>query len=576
MASESVIEAWLKKAAKRFFVIRRLARWHFSKWRYFDYGPLLEKAGGWKNLARDACRSHPRILVPTCVGSQIGSTHMEGVLAAALTLRGIPVDFLLCDEALPACMACEIGFIGDEKRIDLHQLSRPFCKTCFKPAAGAYKTLGLRVHRLREGLTDEDIDQCRRTAAAIPTEDIRSFCSDGIRLGEQAYAGALRFFARGRLESSRASEAVLRQYLAASLITARAFARLLESQRYEFAVFNHGIYVPQGIIGEICRKHGVQVVNWNAAYRKNCFIFSHHDTYHHTMISEPTEKWENMTWDQQRERALMGYLDSRRSGSNDWIWFHERPLHHIEQALAGLGVDPSRPCIGLLTSVMWDAVLHYPANAFGNMLEWIFATIDYFKTRPDRQLIIRIHPAEIQGGLPSRQRVQEEIRARYACAIPANVFVIPPESKLSTYSLMEKCSAVVIYNTKTGIELAAMGIPVIVAGEAWIRNKGFSTDVSSPEEYNRILDRLPLQPQMAESDMLRAKKYAYHFFFRRMIPIEFMEPTGGNPPFRINLKSIDELRPGANRGLDLICDGIVNGADFIYDDSAAEKQPISA
>ncbi len=515
-------------------------------------------------------------MVPTCVGSQIGSTHLEAALAAALTLRGVSVDFLLCDEALPACMACEIGFLGNEKRIDDQQLSRLFCKTCFKPAASAYKTLGLRVRRLREGLTGEDIDQCNRAAAAIPMEDIRSCSTDGIRVGEQAYAGALRFFARGNLESSPASEAVLRQYLTASLITARAFTRLLESQRYECAVFNHGIYVPQGIIGEICRKHGVRVVNWNAAYRKKCFIFSHHDTYHHTMISEPIEKWENMAWNEHREQSLIEYLNSRRSGANDWIWFHEKPLPRIDPSLVLLGVDPSRPCIGLLTSVMWDAVLHYASNAFSNMLDWIFATIDYFKTRTHLQLIIRIHPAEIQGGLPSRQKVSEEICKRYPEGVPGNVFVIPPESNLSTYSLMEHCNAAVIYNTKTGIELAAMGIPVIVAGEAWIRNKGLSMDVSSLEEYIRILDRLPLSRRMCESAGRRAKKYAYHFFFRRMIPLDFFEPTGGNPPFRIKLNSMDELKPGASRGLDLICDGILKGSDFIYDDLIAKEPPASA
>ena len=572
MASESVIEAWLKNFAKRIFALRRLARWHFSKWRYFDFRPLLRKSGGRQSLRRAGIRSNTRILVATCVGSQIGSTHLEGAIAAALSLRGASVEFLLCDEALPACMACEIGFLGDEKRIDARSLSRLFCKTCYKPAAAAYQTLGLRVRGLSEGLSAEDIAQCNRVAETLPVEHIRSFTTDGVRVGEQAYAGTLRFFARGSLEASPASEVVLRQYLAASLITVKAFARLIETQHYDCAVFNHGIYVPQGIVGEVCRNRGVRVVNWNAAYRKKCFIFSHHDTYHHTMISEPITNWESMVWNEGREQSLMRYLNSRRNGANDWIWFHEKPLHQVESPLTELGIDPAKPCIGLLTSVMWDAVLHYSSNAFSNMLDWIFATIDYFQSRTDLQLIIRIHPAEIQGGLPSRQRVFDEISRRYPEGVPDNVLVIPPESRLSTYSLMELCNAVLIYNTKTGIELSAMGIPVIVAGEAWIRNKGFSMDVSSPEEYVRILDRLPMAHAMSESSVRRAKKYAYHFFFRRMIPLEFMDPTGGNPPFRIKLNSMEELKPGASRGLDLICEGILNGTDFLYDEPAPEER----
>jgi hypothetical protein len=62
-----------------------------------------------------------------------------------------------------------------------------------------------------------------------------------------------------------------------------------------------------------------------------------------------------------------------------------------------------------------------------------------------------------------------------------------------------------------------------------------------------------------------AKKYAYHFFFRRMIPLEFMEPTGGAPPYRLKLRDITLLSRGRSEGLDTICDGILSHSDFILD-----------
>ena len=67
--------------------------------------------------------------------------------------------------------------------------------------------------------------------------------------------------------------------------------------------------------------------------------------------------------------------------------------------------------IGLLTNVSWDAQLHYPANAFPNMLEWLVRTCEYFATRPDLQLLIRVHPAEISGFPPSRQPMLGELRS---------------------------------------------------------------------------------------------------------------------------------------------------------------------
>ncbi len=46
---------------------------------------------------------------------------------------------------------------------------------------------------------------------------------------------------------------------------------------------------------------------------------------------------------------------------------------------------------------------------FANMTDWLMRTIAYFARRPDLQLLIRVHPAEITGNVPSRQPVVEEI-----------------------------------------------------------------------------------------------------------------------------------------------------------------------
>ena len=114
------------------------------------------------------------------------------------------------------------------------------------------------------------------------------------------------------------------------------------------------------------------------------------------------------------------------------------------------------------------------------------------------------------------------------------------------------------------VELTSVGIPVIVGGEAWIRGKGITTDPSTPQEYFQCLDKLPLGKKLDENGLRRARKYAYHFFFRRMIPMQFMEPVPGKPPYKIDITSLDELLPGVDPGLDIICDGILSGSPFIY------------
>ena len=63
---------------------------------------------------------------------------------------------------------------------------------------------------------------------------------------------------------------------------------------------------------------------------------------------------------------------------------------------------------------------------------------------------------------------------------------------------------------------------------------------------------------------MRAQKYAFHFFFRRMVPIACVKEVQGWPPYKVTLNNFNEIKPGKDVGLDVICEGILKGKEFIY------------
>lgn len=531
-----------------------------------DWRPVLRASGGaWRQAIADASGG-PRVLIATAVGGHPPSTTVESLLAVALTLRGANVQMLLCDERLPACLRSHITAVSSDEQFAIDGPQGSTCIGCYVSGSAMYASLGLPVRTFSALVSAEESIRARALASDTPAADIPGFLLDGLAIGEHAVAGALRFYARGTLDGG-ASEPVLRRYFEAGLLTAFATQRLLQEQRVEVACFNHGIYVPHGVVGEVARRAQVRVVNWNPAYRKQTFIFSHQDTYHHTLMDEPVSEWADLPWSPARDRELMTYLRSRWQGSQDWITFNTNPQESKAAIAQALGIDFTRPTVGLLTNVIWDAQLHYRANAFPNMMDWLVRTIQYFDGRRDLQLLIRVHPAEITGAVPSRQPVIDEIKT-YFPVLPPNVFVIPPDSPISTYVAMMQCNAVVIYGTKTGVELTSEGVPIIVCGEAWIRNKGLTWDASSPEEYYRLLDGLPTPGRLPAETIERARKYAYHFFFRRMIPVRSVAPTSGLAArfikYRLDVPDLDVLRPGGDPGLDVICDGVLRATPFVY------------
>ncbi len=521
---------------------------------------LTQKKKEWESYRKQATGG-TRVLIATSLGGYQLAAIVESALAVALTVRGASVDILLCDHQLPACQMTKISRISPEQLVKKGQMD--ICHSCFRSGFDWFTPLGLPVLRYSQYLTREDRTHAEHTARTVSVADIASYHHDGVPTGEHAYAGALRYSARGDLTGEQYGEEILRKYFASSLLSTVAMQRLLRSHSYDVVCFHHGIYVPQGIIGAVCRNLGVRVVNWNPAYRRHRFIFSHDDSYHHTMIDEPTAAWEHGTFSKEKEKMTVDYLKSREKNTNDWIWFHRESETNKTMIGKQTGIDFSRPLITVLTSVMWDARLHYVSNAFTDMQDWIIQTIQYFTRRPDLQLAIRAHPAEVTSSIPSRQRIDEVIRSVFP-SLPKNVIIIPPESPVSTYALARFSNAVIIYNTKAGCEVAAGGIPVIVAGEAWIRNKGFSLDAHSPGEYVSLLDSLPLKKKMSNRMLKRARMYAHHFFFRRMIPLPFIRSPKPDT-FTAEIGAIDDLLPGHFPGLDVICSGILKNTPFVYD-----------
>ena len=503
-----------------------------------------------------------RVLIATGTAGHLPSMMMESYLAVVLGQRGAETEFLICDGALPACMMCETNWYPNVEAFARKGPSDQ-CGACHRPSAEMLDAAGLSHTGLSRLLTPADLAEADELAGRLTADEIPAFRIDGVALGEHAMAGALRFFARGDLPEGPATDAVLKRYLKAAVLTFRACRNLFSQTRFDVVVLNHGIYIPQGVIAETARQAGIRVVTWHPAYRRGCFIFNHDETYHHGLMNEPASAWQDMRWDDGRRDRIATYLRSRWVGRQDWVQFHHDPIFDVASIEKEIGIDLSRPTVGLLTNVVWDAQLHYPANAFESMIDWLTKTIGYFAGRPELQLMIRIHPAEHSGTLPSRQPVMAEIESAFP-QLPENVFIIPADSRLSTYAAISPCNAAIIFGTKMGVELTATGMPVIVAGEAWIRGKGVTMDAASQEDYFRLLDSLPLPGRLEPELQERALKYAYHFFFRRMIPLKSFVETGGWPPFAVSIDSLEELAPGVCKGLDVVCDGILEGTPFVY------------
>ena len=169
---------------------------------YTDWPGLL--AGDWEAWRRKLGRSKggPRVLIATGVGGWAHIAMVDSLIGVALTLRGAEVHVLLCDGVLSAC---EFLTIHDSPLESFAEKGAPAerCSACYANAARMYQDLGLTVHGYGDFLTDTVIQEASCLSWTMPVEQLTDYAVNGVRVGEHALAGALRFFAVGTLAPSR-------------------------------------------------------------------------------------------------------------------------------------------------------------------------------------------------------------------------------------------------------------------------------------------------------------------------------------------------------------------------------------
>jgi tetratricopeptide (TPR) repeat protein len=180
--------------------------------------------------------------------------------------------------------------------------------------------------------------------------------------------------------------------------------------------------------------------------------------------------------------------------------------------------------------------------------------------------LIKVHPAERILG--TQESLEKVIEKKYS-KLPEHIKIIPAESDLNTYGLLPILDGGVTIRGTVGLELAMLGKPVILAGSAHYGSKGFTYDCETKVKYFEALHRARFISKLTDRQVQIAKLYAYIFFIQKQIPFKWL--TGGgygeDEELRFNLSSFSELKQESDSIMDMICDRILKGGDFLLDDA---------
>lgn len=501
-----------------------------------------------------------RVLFAGTFGSGAQFSLTVSLMAQAMRLRQADARVLRCDAALPGC---ELAFATHFSDVDeFVQCSiLPSCASCTRTSGGIFEGFQLPLFQLGDFTDVQGYHRAWQSTEGLSLKQILTFEYDGLDLGDHVRTSMYKFFLAGTLPDDEITRLAARRFLASGIVLANALRRLFAEWRPDVVVVHHGIYLLGGVVNEVAAHEGIRVVAWDFHYRRHSLILSHGRTYHFELREEPTDTWEHTPLTLQQRDTLERYLTLKRLGKvgMDDVSYNAGNLVDRERVIHEIGVDPNRRVVVLFPNLMWDGRIKTKSPLYDGLIEWMADTISYLAEREDVQVVVRIHPAEArEKSWRGLQRVGDEIR-KAVPAMPSNVILIAPETKVNSYTLAELAHVSGVFASQIGLEILMMGLPVMIVNDAVYANKGFGLQPTTRQEYLRLLDRLEEIQPPGEEEMERIRRYAYHFYFRRQIQIPFFYDSAPDAPFAATLS---DLLPGRSEGLDRVCEGILHGRPF--------------
>lgn len=461
----------------------------------------------------------------------------EATIGQALRLRGADVQFITCGGGLERC-----------DRTTTWEAPPMPCRGCTKYVDDTLDAHGMTRHALSQYWNEEDASWPELDE--IPSSELINVVSDDYALGRMIDIPVKWFLLNTRLNEDPIGAVTTRAFLRSARRILRAMTRMLDQLRPTTVVLVNGLFLFERIAAEVCQRRGIDVVNYERGYITDTLLFSRDRL---ACFGEMGDEWNTV-----KERPL---TEGERGDLHKYLEDRMHGRRSIERYWAGVRFDevprrlPGRR-VALLTNLTWDSAVIGKEVAYPSIQEWLDSSIDYFAERPDDELVIRVHPAEVRlAGKPTREPLFEYLAGR-AESLPENVKVIGPADPTSSYPLMAGSDAVCVFTSTTGLEAALLGRPVIVAGTTHYRGKGFTLDVEDPQDYVATLDRVMADPESYLPDRDLVERYAHRFFFGIPISSSFVkEHIQGLAQLEVGSRA--DLEPGGHAGLDQICDLIL-------------------
>ncbi|MCM8775457.1 MAG: capsular biosynthesis protein [Candidatus Omnitrophica bacterium] len=484
--------------------------------------------------------------------------HVEAALASALRLRGIPVHMVICDGIY---RACHIRF--HTKRLPIEKWKNT-CLGCRAETSRILNIFSVPYSYIGDFLEKTPIHEMHKEIDSLTWDTLDQFSYGAVNLGDHVKS-SIAYYLMGRHYDG--NRQLLHEYAFSALACAHAASHAMDRLNPSRLFMSHCMFTDWGPALRLAFQRKLPVIGWCSAYLPWHFYFCNIDSpsnvhLHH--ISQ--ESWRHCTQDPltpKQEARLDRYLEKRYgSGKNFDIGAFEPYSGKTNLLLEKYGLAPDKPIWSLLCHFNSEAAYDCFPTIYQELSVWTLATIRELLPLSHVQWLIKVHPTEARC---NPEYGNEKLIAKYFPTLPSHIRMVGSKNTISPLDFYHLVDGGITVCGTSGLELALLGKPVILAGQAHYSRKGFTYDALDMDTYRGLLQRAHTLPPLTSEQRRLARRFAYCQFLERQIPLSMLQnPYSDWWAFQYDRR--EELIPGKNRFVDFLCERIVDGRDFIMDE----------
>lgn len=179
--------------------------------------------------------------------------------------------------------------------------------------------------------------------------------------------------------------------------------------------------------------------------------------------------------------------------------------HRLEKIASMLDIPKGAKTALILCQLPYDSVITNDLHSFKSLIDFVKSVIETFEKDNAWYLIVRLHPLEVGSGNGTLNLFMKanfsNKRIRFVSG-----------QDINTYDLMRFCSFGLTINSQSGLEMLMEGKQVILVGDSFYGNKGFTIDISHKSFLNQAIQIAKKNPSLSKKQLVSRDKFLFFYF----------------------------------------------------------------